>query len=334
MTDPMVRVSDLHTGDTLLVHGKSFISSLIMALDGSEVSHAALYYDTAAQMVAEATGPGLKTRELAESLREAEFALVYRLKTSVASSALSMDPVFAVARGYLAKHEVYGVGQLVLAGILCITRKAVPGPLGFLTREVLDHAAESLNQLISGPGEPMICSEFVYRCHDEAMPEPNDDYAIKIVGLERMPAAFDGPTAKAAPTRFHPDSPLALALASKRTVAAVPKSTAALPDKAKLEQVLGQLESDLATKARSLGSRATSPVPNLTDSADRFMAAYVAVRRTARSLGTTTATVAKAIPTTQPELANEFAKAVADFVTPRDLHDSPSLQRLGRLSLA
>lgn len=59
----------------------------------------------------------------------------------------------------------------------------------------LDTAATWVAQLASGAEkrEPLICSEFVFRTHDEALPEADDDYSLAI--NPATPHALAGPRA-------------------------------------------------------------------------------------------------------------------------------------------
>src|SRR5262249_7115548 len=72
-------------------------------------------------------------------------------------------------RTYLAGQVPYAYHQIVLLAILSLTRRIPLPPVGRrLVRVALDQAAGVLNSLVEDGRQLMICSEFVYRCYDEA----------------------------------------------------------------------------------------------------------------------------------------------------------------------
>ncbi|OAR23298.1 hypothetical protein A8W25_27810 [Streptomyces sp. ERV7] len=169
--------SELRTGDVVLTRGTGHISRAICLLDGSEVSHAALAIGP--DTLAEAVGEGLHTLTYAKALDEHDL-VVGRTLTHPAD----MAPVLDVAQRYLGSRHAYAHQQIVLLAVLALTRR-IPLPPGgkHMVRAVLDRAAGVLNTMAERGQQPMICSEFVYRCHTEARPAP--PYALDL----RMRAA-------------------------------------------------------------------------------------------------------------------------------------------------
>ena len=178
-----IPVAQLMPGDVLLYRSKGLISDAIRFIDRSEVSHAGLFlgrYGEQGRTVGEAIREGVIRRELPKSIEHAEWVESRRLKEAPSS----FDPVLERAAHYLKRGERYGFEQILLLAFLCITRNlAGSSVLGRLIRETLDAAAASLLQLFNTGREPMICSEFVFRCYREALPG-----AVNL--LVRLPGAL------------------------------------------------------------------------------------------------------------------------------------------------
>src|SRR5262249_47861698 len=105
------------------------------------------------------------------------------------------QPVVDRVAYYLEHHERYAYEQLLLLAALAATRQlpvsGIPF-LGMVIRNVLDSAADVVAKLIHAGREPMICSEFVYRCYEEA----NDP--IQIGGADVMSIESSSPPTPAA----------------------------------------------------------------------------------------------------------------------------------------
>jgi len=167
---------DLHSCDVLLYRGKGTLSRLIRLFDGTDVSHAGLFVDG---QVDEALGTGLERRSLAVSVdpNHTEWAMARRLH----GYAGSMQPVADRAAAYLKEGHGYAYEQLLLLAFLCASRKLPVTPvLGQLLRVVLDQAATAVETVLAGGKQPMICSEFVYRCYSEAVPGNTDPFDLEI----------------------------------------------------------------------------------------------------------------------------------------------------------
>jgi hypothetical protein len=170
-----VTVQDIQPGDVLLFHGNSFISWAIRKLDGSRVNHAAIALDGG--MLGEAAGSGLRRFSIADAVAGNDFTVVRRLPDQ------DMAPVLAKADGYLQGHVPYAYQQIVLLALLATTRKIpLPHVARRLLRSVLDHAAAALNGMVDTGTRTMICSEYVYRCYDEATDALPDPFVLDIIG--------------------------------------------------------------------------------------------------------------------------------------------------------
>jgi hypothetical protein len=328
-----VAEGELQYGDVFLYHGTSLVGRAIRFFDGTEVNHAGLFLDGA--QVGEAIGRGLVTQPLDRSVRDAEWVLVRRLPDVPAD----VEPLRARASRYLAQGNRYGYEQILLLAFLCLTRKVKVTPaLRPLIRATLDRAASFLNDLgqgATGAGgrEPMICSEFVYRSYDEALPAREDPFTIRIAvdapgrrGIAPMTTAARG-------RGIHPESVLARTLA--KPPAARPRGRRGLaapaaggPD---LDPLIERYLQEVKT-ARP-GLRAESPRDAAVDEAvQRFAVALAAADggnggSTRRAKSTRRGLAAQGV---NPALAN-LARVAADFVTPGDLLRSGSLMSLGTL---
>jgi hypothetical protein len=178
VTEPEVRA-----GDVLLFHGRGFVSWAIRKFDGTEVNHAAIALGP--DEVGEAGGRGLQTTPLKDAVSGNDFAIVRRFDSE------KLDDVVTVASTYLDAGRPYAYQQIVLLALLASTRKIPMPKIGrrFL-RSALDHAASALNAFLDQGGtKSMICSEYVYRCYEEAPGGPPPPFHLKVILGD---AAFSG----------------------------------------------------------------------------------------------------------------------------------------------
>lgn len=202
-------------GDVLLFGGDTIIGWAIRFFDGTPVNHAGLYVGDG--KVNEALGSGLTARSLAESTAGNKM-WVRRLK----KPAPTMQPVLGVAQAYLGSHTKYGFSEIILLLFLSLTRKVTASSVFYsLVRSLLDKSAAILDRILAGQEKHMICSEFVFRCYDEADPSKYDVYTLHIAGfsyqelLKAMALQAPARAMLMAPARgAHPESLLSL-LASR-----------------------------------------------------------------------------------------------------------------------
>ena len=344
-----VTPQDLHEADVLLYRGTSFISRAIQFFDGTYVSHAGLCLgddSTGERQVGEAIAKGLVSRPLATSVHGSEWVEVRRLKNAPST----MQPVLDVAHTYIDQGNRYGYEQIVLLAFLCLTRKLEVTPvLRRLLRTVLDAAANALTSLTNGGKEPMICSEFVYRCYDEALPEPDDVYSLRIneaLGAVPLRAVLPGTAAAAAgaPVTIrgqgvHPDSLLAmfssgsgrswtgtgtapLALAGPSTREAEKPAPEGRVDDL-IEQYLGEVRT-----TRTLAVRPDVALEDLREATDHFAAAF-----SGAVLPQALEQLAAAPPENTATAYSHLLTAAANFVTPGDLLKTQRLFTLGKLQV-
>jgi len=196
-----ITARDLSTGDVLLYNSDGFISDAICFFDGTPYSHASLYLGN--DCVGEALPEGLRNRGIKQSIEHSNYVLGRRL----ISSPPSMAPVITVADRYLTQGNRYGFEQLLLLAILTLTRRLKENKyLSWLVRKVLDNAADYL--MDHSDRQPMICSEFVYTCYDEAIPGPTDAFTLRINAYPVVSSVVPGVRILGAPIVQHPDAGL------------------------------------------------------------------------------------------------------------------------------
>jgi len=322
-----ITILELWDGDVLLYRGTSFISKGIQFFDGTEVSHAALYLGN--EQVGEAVGHGLLSRGVQESIAGAEWVQARRLK----ERPTDMGPVLARGLWYVEQGNRYGYEQILLLAFLCLTRKLKMTPtLRLLVRTVLDVAASLLTRLTSMGKQPMICSEYVYRAYDEALPEIDDPYSLRIPisAVEMMIGAPAG-----LGQGIHPQSLLALVASSPaeawiRAPAPAVDLTAGAPaavDESEIEGLvstyLGEVKGDVSAWA----APADVTIEELRASVDRFAASLYAAHHEQPQ----DAIGSMAILGNRSPVHDYLVQVAADFVTPGDLLYTPSLFLLGTI---
>lgn len=342
-----IKVEELAQADVLLYHGTSFISRAIQFFDGTDFSHAALYVGSG--QVGEAVATGLVQRNFAAGVPGNEWVRVYRHK----NVPLDMSPVLGKAAYYLEQGNRYGYEQLLLLAFLCLTRKLRVTPsLRWLLRNVLDAAASVLTRLASQQKEPMICSEFVYRSYDEALPGIDDPFSLRI--SELLPAVVLGTPGQGESTLraiapqalpgqgIHSQSLLAFMSASSSGVwvqrppqAREPVS----PERASeaqsqleeaIEVYLGEARGEPAqAMQRALGREAEVTVEELRAAIERF---GISLYRTSHPEADREIAQVRAFGGRSP--ADRYLlQAAADFVTPGDLFKSQSLFLVGEVEI-
>jgi hypothetical protein len=319
-----LETSKLAAGDVFLYRGSGVLSRLIRFFDGAEVNHAGLYLGNEA--VGEALGKGVVQRTLAGSIAGSDRVIARRLQADVAG----MDPVLQRAAQILSEGHRYGFEQIALLAFLSLTRRIKAAPiLRRLLRRTFDAGATWVLHLASdGRREPMICSEFVFRAYDEALPEPGDAYAIDVdLATPRAGPGLRGPAVPVGRGRgIQPGSLLDTALLpSVRAAGLGARAVAAAPEpepeplEALAEQYLREaVDPAVAPATRGAGTLSPADVAAIFPEVVRFAEAWAAA----------TATEAPAVRARGGAL-DLLARTAADFVTPGDLHHSSSLFTVG-----
>ena len=332
-----IKVNDLLPGDVILYKGTGFISRAIQFFDGTDFSHAAVYLGDG--MVGEAIASGLE-RQPFEKGAKGIWVQAHRIKEVVPT----MDPVLTVANAYLDQGNRYGYEQLLLLAFLCLTRKLRLTPtMRYLVRSVLDSATSSLTALVSQKKQPMICSEYVYRTYDEALPPPDDIYTLWI---NQPPAACASPAPRGMviPSSvkgqgIHAQSLLAIHNTSSSSVwlGPVPSEPTPVP-RAQPKGAEDQLEAlvegylievQVDPKAKPRGDAPPEPsFAELNASINNFAAnLYASTHPESVPVG------AKSAPPTGDIVNAYLTQTAADFVTPGDLYKTQSLFMVGKVEM-
>ena len=162
-------VRDLKAGDVLLFSAEegSWISKAITTLTDAPVSHAAMTYQIPTKLIEE-TPPAVRVAD-ATIRFPGRTVHVMRLNKPLDD----FKPVMDVAAKYLNGEAPYAMTNLYLLGILLLYKKFTPNNttqkatlriLKRLTAMLID----AINQSKYPDKHPMICSQFVFECYQEA----------------------------------------------------------------------------------------------------------------------------------------------------------------------
>jgi hypothetical protein len=339
--------ADVQPGDVLLFHGKGFISWAIRLFDGTEVNHAAIALG--AGQLAEAGGHGLQQRAVPAAMGDGEYMLVHRLQATN-----DLKPVIAKANTFLTEGHLYAYQQIVLLAFLGLTRRIpLPRLARRLVRSALDHATSAVVDLLPIGASWMICSEYVYRCFDEATNARPDPYTLAIGGVTFGPAAAESDGTL---LDWGLDNVRALPAAQVRITPSVAFGPAVAPavTLAAIEADLAPLVAEYAAHVEAAGAAPSFDPPPLLDitfgaqpplppePTDEEMLASMTKFGEA-ILGRTSASPGPLLnPTFGSSAVGEAAVAArlqgikmlsadANFVTPGDLLKSPSAKSVGRI---
>lgn len=337
-----VRNIGMLDADVILYHGDSWVAKAIRFFDSSEVNHASLYLG--GKKVGEALPNGLTERKFLESIKENEYVIIRRLKSYPGT----MNPVLKNAKNYLAIGNRYGFEQIVLLAFLGLTRKLMVNVyLQWLLRKVLDEAADVLMK--KGKRQPMICSEFVYRCYDEALPASTYTLDINSLPVKAMTGFVKVSKTIKLPTRagMHSDSLLAWAadikMGSKKTAFLKGPKTrmsarmgfreeklAAMPKDELIKNYLQETETKKFIDS-TLDMEASLRSAEMLASINNFIKAYYAVSAKKTNRAPEPRRVKLMVGEVFPELAH-ILDTVANFVTPGDLYKCNNLYHVGKIT--
>jgi|GEM_PF-2206630 hypothetical protein len=168
-----LELKDLKPCDVLLCRGEGFISDMIVLLSSGTYSHSVLYAGkiNGQHCVIQATARGVVCDPI-EKISEETFTDVFRFKKdghTLGESAYPFEPIEKVGLDYVNSGIKYAYDHLVLLAALAATRNIPLDPLSKkILRSILDNAANFIFKLIDEGKTPMVCSELLYRCFDEA----------------------------------------------------------------------------------------------------------------------------------------------------------------------
>ena len=286
---------------------------------------------------------GVGTQSLADSTAGCEWVAVRRLGTTPPT----MQPVLAAAKCYLDQGNRYAYGQILLLVMVCLTRKLdLSNPLlRRLVYVAINKAAAFVRRMQSEGKQPMICSEFVYRSYDEALPEKVDPYAIEIEPLwsaatrprllGRRRREHGVPTIAS----IHPESLLGRlqaeagdldrAIGPPKAIAAAPPETSDKELDALIEAYLAEQSGTPVKGATGVPAGPEATMADLRDAVGAFAQALRDANDAGRKLGP--GTFAAPVTRTRVTPADSLLEMCADFVTPGDLFQSNSLSTIGEL---
>jgi hypothetical protein len=168
-----LRAAELRAGDILLLRSPGAAAWVARLFDGADVDRAALYLGEG--RVAEAAGDAVALRSLDQCVAGSESAVARRLKEPA-----PMEPV--LGRAEALRQERTAAAPEVLLALLCVSRKlrATPG-LRALQRASLESGAAALKGAAGLTG-----AQFVWRCYEDALPEPSDVYTVRLSDLHNL----------------------------------------------------------------------------------------------------------------------------------------------------
>lgn len=179
-----IKPTDLKVGDVFLYCKTDLVADMIKAFDGSEYSHAGIYYDGG---VLEAIDEGVKKRSIKESVKKAKYVDVFRFTSldgheTIGGDSYPAQPLINCMKEYEDIGERYAYEQIILLAFLATIRKVKVPIASWILRTFLDNAMSILSKIMAAGKEPMICSELVYRCFDGA----GDKYRLTIRGADTV----------------------------------------------------------------------------------------------------------------------------------------------------
>ena len=336
-----MEVSDLHPADVLLYSRNSALGRAIRILDGTAISHAGMYV---AGQVAEAVGEGLLHRGLLESLGtdRRDYIVVCRRNTVLPDA----SAVVRAAEGYLRGSIRYAYSEVLLCAFLSFTRRVplTPASRGFI-RRTLDKAASILLGVdVQSRPEQLMCSEFVYRCYDEAVAPSGRTWTLKIASAgqtDDVPLEGRGGSGNAGPAGGVGGIRAGSLLDRARDVWQQPilegrgdGTPAALQPPPAVPQA--EVEGAAAVFAAEQGAapEADPGAPLGDDAADGEL--LVSMQRFARALADSQRgpqPEGRKQPRGSVPPLRETVSLLANFISPGDLFCSPSLLHLGRLNV-
>jgi predicted protein tyrosine phosphatase len=312
-----MKMDELKPGDVLLSYGNGKISDLVKQVGGGDYSHAA-FFD--GKRIIEAGSDGVISSTIEEDIKQQKYIDVYRFKSASDNTCedpdWSLDPVIKQAHMYLNNKTYYADNQLYLLVVLITLRrkylKNLADAIAFYV--LLDEVFDLLKSKSDGKTKSVVCSEFVYRCFDEA--EPNKyGLTINIISKEKeeVPALE-----KSISTVVNlPETQILL-----EKYAEDPK----FKDIVKLLKILVSMEKN---NSKKVIQKATNEIiPKATNEIIK-KATNEITQNTQKMIEEIRKLAAKKYGNIDDSQSDQFV--VAEMVTPYDLQKSPSLEKIGRL---
>lgn len=200
-SDTKMTIDDLECGDVLIFEASDHWDSwLVCLVTNSDVAHAAMLFHSKDQIV-EQTPPQVRAIATKERLNNLGRRL-YVMRANFASEK-SLIPVMNEAQKHLNNKEPYPYINLIIGMLAAFAqahthdffyKKTLLGTMRWLTW----HFAKFVDDWRYGDDtEPMVCSEFVYRCFGDAGAEFNLD-----MQFDRQSFAFNNALKQSQPRPF------------------------------------------------------------------------------------------------------------------------------------
>lgn len=328
----IIQSRDLQPGDMLLYSGQSWVGKLIRKLDGTDVTHAGVYLGQGQVGEALMVGnPGIQSNPF--SLTDSNWIEVRRL----ADSGLDRKPIINVANAYIEDGNRYAYAEILLLAVILVTRKVdlEKSRLGAIAFWSMKKANNWIEKMLIGGREPMICSEFAFRCYDEADLAEDDPYTLTILSqagqsvrrrfsrLRRRERIFGDRPENDLPT-IHPDSLLAATLNEPAMLsAAAPTPQPVISDDELENMIADYLGEETTPNYGALPAASTEPISE--------QQLKQAAAELASNLSSTGRQLMGAALYCDAPVESRVVATFADFVTPGDLLKSPSLMTVGKL---
>jgi len=321
-----ITINNLKEGDILLFEGKGLLSRKISKYDGSDYSHSGIYAGRG--MVYEAITGGVMKNTLKESCKHNK-----SLKISVRRLIIkptNMQPVLDRAAFYEKNGNGFAQSQIAILGAIMIARgHRITEASALYIDKILQNAAVELFNFTKRNKEPLICSELVYRCYNEALPDFEDPYTLHLVS---------GSTTPLNKTNINKDSFISAVYGvnSKIFNPHIFKSPFIEKENIISSDFDKQIDDNLEQELEDLNKKVHESIINedydlsketaqkLKRSMDKFLSAmYFGKKKNGEFT----------VPENSNKILNSYLKNNANFVTPGDLSRATNLQKLGDLDL-
>jgi hypothetical protein len=171
-TEETLATEQLRPGDILLLRTPGQLWRAVRLFDGAEVDRAGLVLGDG--RVAEVVDGGLREWPLHDFIASGEQAAARRLKETA-----PMEPVLARV-GELREASAAGQPEVLLALLSCARKLPAAPSLRAVQRACLEAGAALT------PSEPLTGAQFVWRCYEDALPEPSDGYTLHLNDLHNL----------------------------------------------------------------------------------------------------------------------------------------------------
>lgn len=169
-TSHQLEIKDLQQGDVLLFEAdlNDCVSWAITFCSKAPVSHAAICYDVEKGLIVDAAGEFVRTAELCKYIEDKRPVHVCRMNPS-----LSKKPVLDAAQTHLDRKDPYAFSTLWMVSFVILyenyrATSSVQKAIARFLEAVCARLITAVNHRQYGDKTPMVCSQFVAQCYEEA----------------------------------------------------------------------------------------------------------------------------------------------------------------------